>query len=86
MLAGAIFLTIYDANLWAILSTTVVITKPFESFDDINAKISNKKATLLLSSFSDIVYETINYTKTPQFEALRNALAANPPRLVMNHK
>ena len=70
----------------AIFSSTFEIKKPFESFDDINEKIRDKKVTLLLSSFTDNVYELINYTNSPQFESLRKALIVNPPKLVLDHK
>ena len=86
LFAIEIFLAIYEANLLAILSSSVVIIKPFNSFDDINSKIRDKKATLLISSFTDHSYEIINYTMTPEFQSLRQALAVHPPRMVSSPK
>ena len=86
LFAVGMLLTFYDANLRAVFSSTVTIKKPFQSFEDINAKIRDKKVTLLLRSFATVIYERINYTITPEFESLRNALAVHPPRLVPNHE
>lgn len=86
LLAAGMLLTLYDANLRAIFSSSETTVQAYDSFDDINANIRDKKIILLLGTFADNVYDIINYTMTPQFESLRNALAVNPAILIVNHK
>src|SRR5262249_19519264 len=58
----------------------------YTTFNDIIDAIDNHRATMLLLESDSWKDEIIQYTQTAEFEQLRQALAKNPAKRIVNYQ